>query len=186
VKRFSVLIIICVLLVGVFALCACGSPSEPKSHLPPEGYSSWDEYYEEYYKEDGPLPTPTPPPSPTPEPITEPTLPPPEPEPELEPEPEEEEEEWLYDSIIYKITGTADRVNVTLFNDEGGIEQYSNVSIPHEYEYDRFDNWYASILAQNQGESGSVIVTIYLNGKAVKTSKSTGAYVIAEASLSLY
>jgi hypothetical protein len=102
------------------------------------------------------------------------------------PESEPEEEEWLYDSIVYKITGTADSVFVTLSNDSGGTEQYDNVSVPHEYEYEEFDYWFAYISAQNLGESGSVTVSIYLNGRKVKTSTSSGAYVIADASLSLY
>jgi len=86
--------------------------------------------------------------------------------------------------VEYKITGTASRVSVTLNNATGGTEQYDNVSVPHTYSFDTFSDWFLYISAQNQGEYGSVTVTIYLNGEVVKTSTSSGAYVIATASYS--
>jgi len=86
--------------------------------------------------------------------------------------------------VEYKITGTASQVDVTLNNASGGTEQYDNVSVPHTYTYETFDDWFLYISAQNQGEYGSVTVTIYLNGEVVKTSTSSGAYVIATASYS--
>jgi len=86
--------------------------------------------------------------------------------------------------VEYKITGTASRVSVTLNNATGGTEQYDNVSVPHTYRFDTFTDWFLYISAQNQGEYGSVTVTIYLNGEVVATSTSSGAYVIADASYS--
>jgi len=86
--------------------------------------------------------------------------------------------------VEYKITGTASQVDVTLNNATGGTEQYDNVSIPHTYTFDTFSDWFLYISAQNQGEYGSVTVTIYLNGEIVATSTSSGAYVIATASYS--
>ena len=84
--------------------------------------------------------------------------------------------------VEYSITGTASTVFVSLNNATGGTEQFGNVSVPHTYRYDNFTDWFLYISAQNQGESGSVTVTIYLNGEIVKTSTSEGAYVIATAS----
>ena len=84
--------------------------------------------------------------------------------------------------VEYRITGTASKVSVTLNNATGGTEQYDNVSVPHTYRYDNFTDWFLYISAQNQGESGSVTVTIYLNGEIVNTATSEGAYVIASAS----
>jgi len=86
--------------------------------------------------------------------------------------------------VEYKITGTASRVFVTLKNATGGTEQYDNVSVPHTYRFDTFTDWFLYISAQNQGEYGSVTVTIYLNGGVVNTATSEGAYVIATASYS--
>jgi hypothetical protein len=84
--------------------------------------------------------------------------------------------------VVYKITGTASKVNVTLSNATGGIEQYTNVRLPEEYSYDSFSDDFVYISAQNQGEYGTVTVSIYVNGELFKTSTSSGAYVIATAS----
>ena len=86
--------------------------------------------------------------------------------------------------VEYKITGTASEVDVTLTNATGGTEQYDNVSVPHTYTFDNYTHWFLYISAQNQGESGSVTATIYLNGEVVNTATSEGAYVIATASYS--
>lgn len=85
-------------------------------------------------------------------------------------------------AVIYEITGTAKEVGVTLSNATGGTEQYSDVSLPKKYTYNSFSDSFLYISAQNQGESGSVTVSIYVNGKLFKTSRSSGAYVIASAS----
>ncbi len=51
------------------------------------------------------------------------------------------------------------------------------------YSYSSFVDTSLYISAQNQGKgNGSVIVSIYVNGKLFKTSQSRGAYVIATAS----
>ena len=88
--------------------------------------------------------------------------------------------------VQYKITGSASKVSVTLNNATGGTEQYSDVSVPHTYTYNNYTDWFLYILAQNQGDSGTVTVTIYVDGEVVETSTSSGAYVIADASGSLY
>lgn len=84
--------------------------------------------------------------------------------------------------VEYKITGTASWVDVTLTNATGGTEQYSGVLVPHTYTFRNYTDWFLYISAQNQGDSGSVTVTIYLNGEVVNTATSSGAYVIATAS----
>jgi hypothetical protein len=84
--------------------------------------------------------------------------------------------------VLYRITGTASSVDVTLSNATGGTEQYSNVYLPKEYSYYSFSDDFVYISAQNQGEYGTVTVSIYVNGNLFKTSTSSGAYVIATAS----
>lgn len=84
--------------------------------------------------------------------------------------------------VIYEITGTADKVDVTLSNASGGTEQYDDVYLPKKYDYGSFSDSFLYISAQNQGDSGSVTVSIYINGRLFKTSRSSGAYVIASAS----
>ena len=84
--------------------------------------------------------------------------------------------------VEYEITGSASKVDVTLQNETGGTEQYSDVSVPHTYTFNYYTDWFLYISAQNQGDSGSVTVTIYVDGEVFKTSTSSGAYVIASAS----
>lgn len=85
-------------------------------------------------------------------------------------------------TVEYKITGTANRVDVTLNNSTGGTEQYSDVPIPKSYKYKQFSDWFLYISAQNQGQTGTVTVSIYYKDNLFKTSTSSGAYVIATAS----
>ena len=73
-------------------------------------------------------------------------------------------------------------MDVTLNNSSGGTEQFDNVPVPHTYSYKTFSDDFLYISAQNQGDSGSVTVSIYLKGDLYKTSTSVGAYVIATAS----
>lgn len=80
----KVILIVVSLALLLMPIVACEPSSEPKPFPPPEGYSSWDEYYEEYYKEKPPITSPPPsqtmPPPPSSEP--EPSEPLPEPAPE--------------------------------------------------------------------------------------------------------
>ena len=85
----------------------------------------------------------------------------------------------------YKVTGTANTVDVTYSNESEGTSQESNVSVPWTYSFDGEEGQFVYISAQNQGTSGSVTVTIYRNGKKIEKSTSNGAYVIATASGSL-
>ena len=86
--------------------------------------------------------------------------------------------------VEYEITGTASTVSVTLNNATGGTEQYTDVSVPHTYTFEKYTHWFLYVSAQNEADSGSVTVTIYLDGEVVATSTSSGAYVIASASYS--
>ena len=88
-------------------------------------------------------------------------------------------------SVVYEIVGTAKSVSITLSNPTGGTEQYGNAKVPQSITYSDFKSDFLYISAQNNGEQGSVTVTIYVNGQAVKTATSSGAYVIATASGSL-
>lgn len=88
--------------------------------------------------------------------------------------------------VVYEITGTANSVSITLSNATGGTEQYGNAKVPQSITYSDFKSSFLYISAQNNGERGSVTVTIYVNGRAVKTATSSGAYVIATASGSLW
>ena len=66
--------------------------------------------------------------------------------------------------VEYKIGGTSTDVDVTLENATGGTEQYNDVSTGQTYSFQSFPDDYMYISAQNQQDSGTVIVSIYLNG----------------------
>jgi hypothetical protein len=87
-----------------------------------------------------------------------------------------------YPTVVYEITGSARSASVTLANRSGGTEQYGNVSIPWSYTDKSFSERFLYVSAQNQGDRGTITVSIYVNGKLFKTSSSSGAYVIATAS----
>lgn len=87
--------------------------------------------------------------------------------------------------IKYEITGSARSVSVTLSNGEGGTEQFNDVSVPWKKTYS-IKNGFVYLSAQNQGSSGTVTVKIYVDGKVIKESSSSGEYVIASASDSIY
>lgn len=84
--------------------------------------------------------------------------------------------------VVYEISGTADKVDITLNNAYGNTEQYSDVIVPKRYAYTTFSDWFLYISAQNMGEYGTVEVTIYYNGEVLERAFSSGAYVIATAS----
>lgn len=84
--------------------------------------------------------------------------------------------------VKYEVTGTANTVDVTYENEDGGTSQESDVSVPWSYTFDGEPGDFVYISAQNQGESGSVTVTIYTDGDEFKSSTSEGSYVIATAS----
>lgn len=84
--------------------------------------------------------------------------------------------------VKYKVTGTAETVDVTYENSSGGVSQESDVEVPWSYSFTGEPGDFVYISAQNQGQTGTVTVTIYRDGDVFKTSTSEGAYVIATAS----
>ena len=88
-------------------------------------------------------------------------------------------------SVTYEVTGSANAVDVTYENDDGGTSQEGEVPVPWSYTFTGEPGDFVYISAQNQGESGSVTATIITDGDTFKTSTSSGAYVIATASGSL-
>jgi hypothetical protein len=81
-------------------------------------------------------------------------------------------------TVTYKITGTAKLASITMTDATGGIEQ-STHNLPFTYDMEVQHGAMLSLLAQNQGDKGTVKCEIVTNGEVVKTSTSEGAYVIA-------
>ena len=80
--------------------------------------------------------------------------------------------------VIYRITGTAKRADLTYNNASGGTEQ-KTVALPWSQSYTVPAGGFLYVSAQNDGQSGSVTCEIVVNGGTVKTSTSEGAYKIA-------
>lgn len=85
-------------------------------------------------------------------------------------------------SVRYKVSGTAETVDITYENASGGTSQLSEVELPWSITFEANIGDFVYLSAQNQGDEGSVTVTIYKNGDVFKQSTSEGAYVIATAS----
>jgi hypothetical protein len=84
--------------------------------------------------------------------------------------------------VQYKVSGSARSANITISVPGGGTEQRP-VTIPYTspmYSFKGWDSVYVS--AQNNGEYGSVIAEIVVNGSVLKTATSQGEYSIASVS----
>ena len=93
-----------------------------------------------------------------------------------------DDEDYSAPSVEYRVTGSATSVSITLSNASENTEQYSNISLPYSYIFDSASGNFLYISAQNQGSSGSVTSTIYVDGDVFETATSSGEYVIASAS----
>ncbi len=87
--------------------------------------------------------------------------------------------------VKYEVTGSAQSVDITYQNEDGGTSQVSDASVPWSYTFTGETLNFVYVSAQNNGETGTVTVTIYKDGEQFKSSTSSGAYVIASASGSL-
>lgn len=86
-----------------------------------------------------------------------------------------------YYDVKYEVTGSAITVSTTIENEDGGTSQFADVAVPWTYQFEGRQGDFVYVSAQNQGDTGSVTVTIYYDGDVFKTSTSSGAYVIATA-----
>lgn len=88
-------------------------------------------------------------------------------------------------TIAYRVDGTCEEASVTYTNFQGGMQQLGSVTLPwsvtESFTLQKEGNFLVQILAQNKTSEGSIIVTVYVDNKEVKTSRSEGEYVIAEA-----
>ena len=78
----------------------------------------------------------------------------------------------------YTVTGTAKTVTVTYMIPDG-MSQKSDVPIPWEYSFETERNDMLILSAQNQGNSGSVVVTLYVDYERIQQVASEGAFIIA-------
>ena len=84
--------------------------------------------------------------------------------------------------VRYEVVGSAESVNITFENGSGGISQVANVSLPWSHSFSANPDEYVYLYAQNQGETGSITLTIYKDGDVFKRATSEGAFVVASVS----
>jgi hypothetical protein len=87
--------------------------------------------------------------------------------------------------VRYEVTGTAETVDITYQNADGGTSQLSDVTLPWSLGFTGQALDFVYVSAQNQGDTGTVTATIYRDNEQLATSTSSGAYVIASADGSL-
>lgn len=83
--------------------------------------------------------------------------------------------------VEYRISGTVEKVTVSFYNEQESLAQQSNVDVPWTLSFQAKTGQAAILSATNVGQSGSVICTIYIDGIAIKSTTSSGAYVTAVA-----
>ncbi len=83
--------------------------------------------------------------------------------------------------VRYEVTGTTDAASLTFTNAQGGTQQ-GVAPLPWRTEFTGIANNFLYISAQNERDSGTVSVAIFVDGVRVKTSQSSGAFVIATTS----
>ena len=88
----------------------------------------------------------------------------------------------FYKTVKYTVSGTSNHYSVTYSTKDGGTSQEGNIQNNWTYTFKTSMNEFLYISAQNQLDSGSVTVKIYINGSLYKTTTSSGPYVIASAS----
>jgi hypothetical protein len=83
------------------------------------------------------------------------------------------------DNVTYEVTGDAESVDITLTNSTGDTEQYNDVPLPFRMDYGGHSDSDVYLYAYNRGESGSINLKVYVNGKLFKSAYSSGPYVNA-------
>jgi hypothetical protein len=86
------------------------------------------------------------------------------------------------DTVTYRVDGSATSVAITYQNNTEGTSQITTTT-PWTYSFQHpHAGQFLYVSAQNQNETGTVHVSITLNGSLFKESTSSGAFVIATAS----
>ena len=82
-------------------------------------------------------------------------------------------------SVRYEVTGTAESVLITYADEKGKIMQLNDIALPWKkiISVEKGDN--LTLIAQNQKDTGSITVRIYIDGKLFKESSSSEPHGIA-------
>jgi hypothetical protein len=80
------------------------------------------------------------------------------------------------DYVTYEVTGDAEAVQVLITTDTGVDAKYEDVPLPWRMEFDGFDRSYVYLYAHNNTDSGSINVTIYVNGRTFRQAATSRPY----------
>lgn len=80
----------------------------------------------------------------------------------------------LISEIEYEVVGTAEKINLTIVNENGEEEYFSEISLPYNKIFKTIH--YIYISAENLDSTGLVNVRIYKDGKIFKEDASDEAY----------
>ena len=83
--------------------------------------------------------------------------------------------------VKYEVTCSTPGFNVTYMNDGGNIEQIKVNSYAWSKVFTANSGSYVSVMAQANSENSDVEVTISYNSKVIQKAKSSGDFVIANA-----
>lgn len=84
--------------------------------------------------------------------------------------------------VRYEVTGSADAVDITYENLNGGISQVSDMPLPWSITITGNPGDYVYLSAHNTGDQGSITVTIYDDGDVFRRATSEGGHVTASVS----
>ena len=87
--------------------------------------------------------------------------------------------------VEYKIEGTATSALVSFHNSDGEIEYRVGVALPQSFTFSTFDSTLLSVSAKNETQFGSVMVSIYYDGKLVSSHADAGSSATASASYTI-
>jgi hypothetical protein len=83
--------------------------------------------------------------------------------------------------VTYRVSGSAEQVNLTYRDAQGGTQQTS-AKLPWQHTFDARGGSFLYISAQNKQNWGAVTCEILIDGETRTNSTSSGAFVIAECS----
>jgi len=84
-------------------------------------------------------------------------------------------------AVEYVIDGNAASALVTIRDNNGNIEYYTGVTMPRSFKFSKYEGSSLFVSAKNEGELGSVKVTILYKGKQVASHAEAGPFALAEA-----
>lgn len=85
-------------------------------------------------------------------------------------------------TVVYRVTGSAARADLTFATEGGGTSQQANAILPWTTNIAAHDGYFLYLSAQNDGQTGCVHVEILSGNKTLNDAQSCGAFVIATAS----